>query len=391
MARRILIFCSVYYPRFVGGAEVAVKEITDRIPPAEIEFDMITLRMDSALPKAERIGNISIHRIGWTGKMKSQGLPWYLHLNKYAYVPLAVFKALSLHRKRKYQAIWSIMASYNSFAAIIFKTLKPAVKLFLTLQEGDPTEHMEKRAKPLWPLFKRLFTRADRIQAISSFLALWAKKMGARCPIDIVPNAVDLGLFAKNVSEQEIETLKDKLDKRNGDIFLITTSRLEKKNAIGDVIDALTFLPKNVKFLILGKGSEEVMLKEKCAQLKLEDRVIFMGYVPHKDMPKFLRISDIFVRPSLSEGLGNSFLEAMAGRIPVIATPVGGIPDFLIDGETGLFCEPVNPRSIAQKVEKLIKDEQSREYIVERAFDMVEKRYRWEGVTEKMKGIMLDL
>jgi glycosyltransferase involved in cell wall biosynthesis len=105
-------------------------------------------------------------------------------------------------------------------------------------------------------------------------------------------------------------------------------------------------------------------------------------------MPKYLHISDIFIRPSLSEGLGNSFLEAMASGLPVIATPVGGIPDFLKDGETGLFCEVGNPKSIAQKVEKLIKDRESREYIVRQAREMIEKKYRWEIVASKMKEIL---
>ena len=61
--KKILIFSLVYYPRFIGGAEVAVKEITDRILPAEISFDMVTLRK-SAL-KSERLGNINVYRVGF--------------------------------------------------------------------------------------------------------------------------------------------------------------------------------------------------------------------------------------------------------------------------------------------------------------------------------------
>jgi len=122
-----------------------------------------------------------------------------------------------------------------------------------------------------------------------------------------------------------------------------------------------------------------------------KSRVIFLGYVPHEEMPPYLQVSDIFVRPSLSEGLGNSFLEAMAAGIPVIATPVGGIPDFLIDGETGLYCQAENPRSIAQKVEKLLKDKESRDYIVKRAGEVVRKRYEWSGVATAMKDIFSNL
>jgi glycosyltransferase involved in cell wall biosynthesis len=166
------------------------------------------------------------------------------------------------------------------------------------------------------------------------------------------------------------------------------------KNAVGDIVKALSYLPNHVKLLILGQGYEEEKLKLEAGKLKPatdgKSRVSFLGYVPHAEMPKYLQISDIFMRPSLSEGLGNSFLEAMAAGLPVIATPVGGIPDFLRDGETGLFCEVNNPKSIAQKVEKLIKDRESREYIVRQAKEMVEEKYIWESVVREMKKIFND-
>lgn len=386
--KKVLIFSLVYYPRFIGGAEIAIKEITDRIPPEEIEFDMIALRIDSKLPKFERIGNVNIHRIGYTGiqNRSSDSLPWYLHLNKYAFILFGFFKALSLHRKNKYDAIWSMMASYNSFAAVLFKILNPKVPFILTLQEGDPIPYIKRRALLVYPLFKMIFTKADLIQTISKYLADWAKDMNAKCPIVVVPNAVDFNLFSNRKSEEELHSLKQKLDKNLDDIFLITTSRLVVKNAVGDIISSMQYLPANIKFLVLGTGYQEKDLRKKVAQLGLESRVNFLGYIPHKEMPQYLHVSDIFIRPSLSEGFGNSYIEAMAARIPVIATPVGGILDFLKDGETGLFCEVQNPKSIAQKVEKLIKDKESKDYIVANAEKMARENYDWSLIASDMKN-----
>jgi glycosyltransferase involved in cell wall biosynthesis len=392
--RRILIFSLVYYPNFVAGAEVAIKEVTNRIPSKEIEFDMITLRFDRNLPKYEKIGNVNVYRIGWSTKRKvsPDSLPWYLHLNKYFFLIFGTFKALSLNRKRHYDAAWSLMATYNSFAAIFFKILKPKIKFIFTLQDGDPIDYLKRRALPLYPFFKMMFTKADHIQAISKYLADWAKEMGAKCPITVIPNAVDVELFSRKDDPLVLSKLATDLGKKAGDVFLITTSRLVVKNAVIDIVKAMQYLPSNVKLLVLGQGYEEENLKLEASKLKsgldCDSRVKFLGYVPHADMPKYLHISDIFIRPSLSEGLGNSFLEAMASGLPVIATPVGGIPDFLKDGETGLFCEVGNPKSIAQKVEKLIKDRESREYIVRQAREMIEKKYRWEIVASKMKEIL---
>lgn len=386
--RRILIFSLVYYPRFIGGAEVAIKEITDRISPEEIEFDMVTLRLDSRLPKFEKIGNINIHRLGLSSRQKnsSDSLSWYLHFNKYLFVFLGFFKALSLHKKNKYNAIWSMMATYNSFAAVLFKLCSPQVPFILTLQEGDPIPYIKRRALPAYPLFKMIFTRADYIQTISNYLADWAKEMKATCPVVVIPNAVDFEVFSHKKPQAGLEILKQKLGKKTDDIFLITTSRLVVKNAVGDIIDSLQYLPHNVKFLVLGTGYQEEELKEKVEKLKLSERVKFLGYVSHKEMPQYLHISDIFIRPSLSEGFGNSYIEAMAAGIPIIATPVGGIVDFLRDGETGLFCDVSSPKSIAQKVEKLIKDTESRDFIIKNAIKMVKEKYQWSLIASDMKN-----
>lgn len=393
--RRILIFSFAYYPRFIGGAEVAIKEITDRISPDSIEFDLIALRLDARLPAFERLGNVNVYRVGWTSskRFSTSSLPWYLHLNKYAYLLTALVKAVVLNRCRKYNAIWSVMATYSSFSAVLFKLAHPRMPYLLTLQDGDPIPYLKRRALPLYPLFRMIFTKADHIQTISQYLADWAREMGAKAPITVIPNAVDYESFSRAISDIEAAKLRANLGKKEGDVFLITTSRLVVKNAVGDIIEALTFLPKAVKLLVLGSGELESALKAQAIRLGLNDddhdeRIHFLGYVPHSEMPPYLKISDIFVRPSLSEGQGVSFIEAMAASIPIIATPVGGIPEFLIDGETGLFCEVRNPRSIAQKVDKLLKDRESREYIVRRASEMIKGKYQWNMIARKMQAVL---
>ncbi len=121
--------------------------------------------------------------------------------------------------------------------------------------------------------------------------------------------------------------------------------------------------------------------------MNLGERALFLGTVPNGELPAYLHISNVFCRPSLSEGLGISFIEAMAARIPVIATNVGGIPDFLEDGVTGLFCEVKNPRSIAEKISLLFNDREMSGALIENAARMVAEKYDWNLVTEKMYSI----
>ena len=356
--KRVLIFSLAYHP-VVGGAEIAVKEITDRL--TDIEFDMITMRFNTVHPKKEKIGNCTIYRIT---------------TSKNLYPFRAFLLARGLHKDKSYDAIWAIMANWAGFAALFFKFRFPQVPFILTLQEGDPIPYIKHKARFVFPLFKKIFTRADIIQTISRYLADWAREMDYRKRVEVIPNGVDVKKFTVDVQSRA-------LDKEN--ITLITTSRLVEKNGIKDIINALKFLP-NVKLKILGAGPLESELKLLATGWSVE----FVGYVSQDEIPKYLNEADLFVRPSLSEGMGNSFIEAMAAGLPVIATQVGGIPDFLKDGETGLFCEANNPKSIAKQVQRLIADEPLRNKLIANAKKMVEEKYDWNLVAREMKTKVFD-
>src|SRR3989338_8239109 len=121
--------------------------------------------------------------------------------------------------------------------------------------------------------------------------------------------------------------------------------------------------------------------------LKIDDRVLFLGDIDNDVVPRYLAIADVFVRPSLSEGQGISFLEAMAAGVPIIGTPVGGIVDFLHDGRTGLFCEVNNQESIAHKIKIYLDDQELSAAIKTNARKLVEKNYDWNLIAVKMKNI----
>lgn len=391
--KKVLIFSLTYHP-FIGGAEIALKEITNRIDSKDIEFDMITLRFDKKLPKFERIGKINVYRIGFGRNFPKMAdlSTWPLKLNKYLFPLLGLSKALRLNRKRKYDGIWNMMATYSAFAGLFFKLLKPEVKYLLTLQEGDPIKYIRKRTGFLYPIFKKIFNKADLIQVISTYLGKWAKAEGYNGPLLVVPNGVDVEGFSKTNNTHELEELKNKLGKKEGDIFLITTSRLVKKNACDDVIRALTLMPLNIKFIIAGTGPDEKMLRSLAEENGVSDRVIFVGQIDNDDLSLYLQISDIFIRPSLSEGFGISFIEAMAMGLPVIATQEGGIEDFLFDPvrnpenkPTGRAVNPRDEKGIAQAVEIYLSDKKTTQEIIANAKEMVKEKYDWKLIAKDMK------
>lgn len=363
---RGFIFSTVYYP-YASGAEIAVKEITDRLPG--YEWDLITARVSSELPLAERRGSVTIHRVGI-------GHPT---LDKFLLPITGFFRAWSLYRSGSHQIVWSMMASQASIPAAFLKIAFSRLRLVLTLQEGDEEEYLLRYVggnQALYRIFIRpwhvlVFKKADYITALSRHLMDRARKNNPQAENEIIPNGVDLSIFKK--AEHAVG---------EGSVVLVTTSRLVEKNDPESVIRALPLLPPRVHFWIVGCGVQEEYLKTLVEELGLSSRVVFLGQLDHVEIAGLFTKAHIFIRPSLSEGLGSSFLEAMAAGLPIIATPVGGIPDFLENNETGIFVEVKNPPSIARAVERLISDPVLYSRISEKGARLAREKYDWANIAE---------
>lgn len=381
---RILIFSTAYYP-FIGGAEVSIKEITDRLSK-DLEFDLITAKLQKDLPFYEKIGGVDVYRIGSGNQTMDKLL-----------VPFrGALLAWKLNKKRNYIGLWAVMASFASGAGYIFNIMRivsgnKKVKMILTLQEGDSENHLKYRWLGLISLSWKLALRqTDYLTAISNFLLNRAQKNGYSGESFLVPNGVDVGLFSREIPLSIQEDLKSKLGKKSGDIFLVTSGRLTHKNAVDDVISSLSSLPQNITFIIIGKGEEGPKLQKQARVLGVDARVKFLGFIPYAEIPEYLSVCDIFIRPSRSEGFGNSFIEAMAAGLPVIATPVGGIPDFIDDKETGIFCSTDNPQSITKAVTALLSDKDLMNSISQHAKARVQEKYSWDDIALKMKKEVFD-
>jgi len=349
---------------------VAIKEVTDRLPT--YSWDLITARMRRDLPVRETCGAVTIYRVGF-------GWGW---VDKFLLPINGCLRAVSLHRRAHYRVMWSMMASQASVAAAFFKLFARRTKLVLTLQEGDEESHLRRYVlgiKILYTIMIRpwhglVFRQANYVTAISEHLKQRALRMGVKVPVEVIPNGVDLTLF---VPPQTVP-------KHNG-VHVVTTSRLVKKNAVEDIIRALVFLPDTYRLTIAGSGPLEKQLKKIAHDIGVGSRVEFVGHITHSKTAELLATADVYVRPSLSEGLGNSFLEAMAMRVPVVATPVGGIVDFVRDEETGLFCKTNNPEDCAEKIKRCAEDSMLRKKIIEAGYALIHTRYEWGTISAAMK------
>ena len=371
---RVLVFSTDDHLHPAGGAEQAFGNISERMP--DVEFDLICAKLRKGATGYEQVKNVHIHRMGF-GVPKLDGIILAL---------FGHFCAYKLMKKNRYDLIWSVMATYGAFSAVRVKK-KTGLPFLLTLQEGDSLEYIYERVKYVRRSFNEIFQVADAIQAISTFLSNWGTEMGFRGKQNsVIPNGVALDAFTQKFGDAEIATARAAFGFPENAFVLITSSRLEKKNGVGDVIAALALLPPEVCFVICGGGSLESSLKAMVKEYGLLERVKFMGFVEPQRLPLLMQASDAFIRPSLTEGLGNAFLEAMATRIVVFGTNAGGIPDFLTHGETGFVVGIQDPSDIAQKIKTvMLLHPQEKEAILDRASTLVHARYDWNLVARDMR------
>jgi glycosyltransferase involved in cell wall biosynthesis len=122
---------------------------------------------------------------------------------------------------------------------------------------------------------------------------------------------------------------------------------------------------KNSKSLLVlvgkgdDKGEEEIKLKEQVEKAGLTDKVLFLGW--RSDVDEIMGCFDIFVLPSLNEGMGRVLVEAMAAGLPIVASRVGGIPDLVKDGKNGLLVPPADSSALAKATSDLVENMEKRE------------------------------
>ncbi len=366
----IVIFSHAYLP-FLGGAETAVKGIADEL--GGFNFVMLTGKYKFSLPREEKLGNIMVCRLGFGFSVDKFLLPVLVFL-KFIFLKRKLLKPL---------LFWGIMISYSSIGAYFLKFLYPKVPFLLTIQEGN----REWERNRFW--WRLLLKKVDYVTAISSFLLERAGEAGYHGKAEVVPNGVDLEKFS-NPDVQKTLILSQKLGIKPDEKIIITVSRLTYKNAVDIIVRALSFIKTEARLLIVGGGEEEKKLKKLARELKVENKIVFAAG-SYDEIPAYLKLGHVLVRPSRSEGLGTAFLEAMAAGLPIIATSVGGIKDFLIDGETGLEVKVDDPEDLARKLDLLFSDEALRQKLIQNGRRLVEEKYQWSQIAAKMRDIFNSL
>jgi glycosyltransferase involved in cell wall biosynthesis len=225
-----------------------------------------------------------------------------------------------------------------------------------------------------------LLKQAKQITATSEFLAEATKNLAPKGKsVHVIPFGVDCSLFSPRRRLKESPSLSVGFVKH-----------LSQKYGPDHLVRAMEIVSRSYpqsRLIVVGAGPMEIRLKEMARDLNIAEKVEFRGRVPHSSVPEILNEIDIFVMPSLYESFGVAAAEAQAMEIPVIASNVGGIPEVVMDGETGLLVKPRDVNGLAEAIVKLMANPTLRKGLGKKGREFVLSKYRWEDSAALMEQL----
>lgn len=230
---------------------------------------------------------------------------------------------------------------------------------------------------------------ADRIVAVSAAVRDFTMQSFPFVPasrILVIFNSIDPSRFHRSPCEEDI--LEYGLEGRTVIGFL---GRLTDQKGLPYLLSAAAEIGRvhpEVLFLIVGDGELGPQLREHARRERLTN-VIFTGY--QRDVPRFLSLFDIFVLPSLWEGLPVAVVEAMAAGKPVVATRVGGTPEAVVDGSTGYIVEPRSVPQLVDRLGKLIRDRDLRQQMGRAGREQAKENFSASTMVRRTEELYLEL
>ena len=161
------------------------------------------------------------------------------------------------------------------------------------------------------------------------------------------------GIDAEGHPVPSSDGLRARIAGRSDRPIVLTVARLDSQKGHPYLLAAAAEIPHAV-FALVGEGGEQAALESQARALGIADRVRFLGH--RDDVPELLAACNVFVLPSLYEGLPLSVLEAMAAAKPVVATAIDGTGEAVVDGVTGLLVPPADPVRLAGAIRGLLAD-----------------------------------
>jgi Glycosyltransferase len=384
---RICLVNALFLP-FSGGVEKHIYELSSELVRQGVEVTVMTARLHGT-PAYEEINGVKVHRIPCM-EMRMPGL----------YPPPLIMAPGFIRHLKKLddRCHFDIVHLQNRFfpdfdtAALYCRWKKKP--FMMTIHNARPVGiSLPVTAGGLaydWLIGRWPFVLADRIIAVSE----WVRDDIAKYRIDpgkIVPvhNGINVDSFrpseAKNVRSQY--GIGD-------DPMLLFVGRMITQKGLPYLIDAMPLILKEhprAKLLLVGRGSALKGLKAKVAAMHLGDSVIFPGYMSEEMLKEAYGTCDLFVLPSVWEVLPIAVLEAMSSGKPVVCTDAGGDREMVRDGVNGYVVPMRDSRTLAEKVNLMLADAETRERMGAAGRRIAGEEFDWKLIAAQTKKVYEEL
>jgi glycosyltransferase involved in cell wall biosynthesis len=235
-------------------------------------------------------------------------------------------------------------------------------------------------------LLRALTPSMDRLIAVSrAIVAKIADERGGLAPVSLIYNGVDLERYDH---QEPCCTLREEYGMAVGSQVVGVVARLEPEKGHPTLLEAWPSVRAefpDAYLLVVGEGSRLEALQDQVRELAIADRVVFTGR--RDDMPAVTAALDIAVLPSYREAQGLTILEAMALSRPVVASNVGGIPEMIEDGVTGILVPPHDADALSAAIRRLLGDHQLADTLGRAGHDLAHDRFCIEGMVSSIQEI----
>jgi glycosyltransferase involved in cell wall biosynthesis len=354
----------------VGGAERIVEQLATRLSRDRYNVEVACLYDPDAIGADIRAAGIPLINLNMRGK-------WDLR------TPYRLFRLL---RRENIQILHAHLFHANFLASVVGRLARTPCVIVTRHNVDIGGAHRECINRCIKGLRDLVVVISQEVQVVES-----QRSRIALSKTVLIPNGVQVESFTK-VSQNDVENLVQEWGINISMPIIGTLARFHKQKGYSYLLDAAVMLKENmpsVSFLLVGDGALKSLMEEKAHSLGLSDSVIFTGI--RRDVPEILALLDVFVLPSLWEGLPIALLEAMAAGLPVVATRVGGVPEVVVDGVTGLLVPPRDPEAFSKAILKLLQDPDLRQKMGQAGRERVMEHFSAERMVQDTEALYQQL
>ncbi len=329
MKRLRLLLLNYEYPPLGGGGSNATKYLLKEFAKRDdIHVDAVTSSATGSFEQV-RIGeHVVIHKL----PIRKERIHYWTQKEVLEYSIKCKSYMRKLLKENSYDACHAFFGIPCGAIAMLSRKKIP----YIVSLRGSDVPGFNKRFSVMYivlkPLIRLVWRKASAVVANSKDLADLAHRTDSQTSIGIIANGVDIHEFSPK-GRQHADRIR-----------ILCVSRLIERKGVRYLIDAAKLLKdKGITFhlTLAGKGDQEEELREYAKHLGLDDDIAFLGFVEHDDLADLYKKHDVFILPSLNEGMSNALLEAMASGLAIITTDTGGIRE-IIEEDSDVFFVPMH-------------------------------------------------